>query len=91
MERFGWVGVLRGVMGASGSTDEILHTVIRKRAADYGRLLLPVSRDMAAERYRVTLNILSGVERALQKRDEDLAAGLPIPRQAPAEEGQAAS
>jgi len=80
MERFGWVGVLRGVMSKSGSIDDILHTIIRKRAADYDTLCLPVSREMASERNQVTLNILGGVERALQERDENLAEPLDLPR-----------
>ncbi len=80
MERFGWVGVLRGVMSKSGSIDDILHTVIRKRAADYDTLCLPQSREMAAERNQVTINILGGVERALQERDENLAEPLALPR-----------
>jgi uncharacterized protein len=92
MERFGWIGVLRGVMGKQGSIDDILHTVIRKRAADYETLLLPVSQRMAKERYQVTLNILGGVERALKERDELLNHGLPLPRdQEATAEDQAAS
>ena len=79
MERFGWIGVLRGVMSKSGSIDDILHAVVRKRAADYDTLRLPVSRDMAAERNQGTLNILGGVERALQERDENLAGPLDLP------------
>ena len=86
MERFGWVGVLRGVMSKSGSIDDILHTVIRKRAADYDKLYLPVSKEMAADRNQVTLNILGGVERALCERDERLAQGLPLPLEEPSAE-----
>ncbi len=91
MERFGWVGVLRGVMGKQGSIEDILQTVIRKRAADYETLLLPVSKRMAKERYQVTLNILGGVERALRLRDELLNHGLPLPRESGSTEDKAAS
>jgi len=79
MERFGWIGVLRGVMSKSGSIEDILQTVVRKRADDYQRLYLPISREMAGERYQVTLNILGGVERALRERDESLEQGLSLP------------
>jgi uncharacterized protein len=80
MERFGWIGVLRGVMGRSGSIEDILQTVIRKRAADYDQLLLPVSKEMAAERYEATQEILQGVERAMRDRDDSLNLKLPLPR-----------
>lgn len=91
MERFGWVGVLRGVMGRQGSIEDILQTVIRKRAEDYEKLLLPISRKMAAERYQVTRNILGGVERALKDRDALLEDGLPLPLGPTPANGQAAS
>jgi len=80
MERFGWIGVLRGVMGRTGSIDDILQTVIRSRAADYGQLLLPESREMALERRHATQEILEGVEQAMRDRDTKLATELPLPR-----------
>jgi uncharacterized protein len=80
MERFGWIGVLRGVMSRKGSIDDILQTVIRSRAADYDQLLLPVSRQMARERYEATVEILEGVDQALKDRDAVLGTGLPLPR-----------
>jgi uncharacterized protein len=91
MERFGWVGVLRGVMGKQGSIEDILQTVIRKRAEDYEKLLLPISRKMAAERCQVTRNILGGVERALKDRDALLEDGLPLPLGPTPANGQAAN
>ena len=91
MERFGWIGVLRGVMGREGSIEDILQTVIRKRAADYDTLLLPVSKRMAAERNQVTVNILGGVERALRERDERIDDGLPLPREPASSAGEATS
>jgi uncharacterized protein len=80
MERFGWIGVLRGVMGRTGSIEDILQTVIRSRAADYGQLLLPESREMALERHHATQEILEGVEEAMRDRDTKLATELPLPR-----------
>ena len=80
MERFGWVGVLRGIMGRTGSIEDILQTVIRKRAADYEQLYLPESKQMALDRYRATQEILAGVEQAMCDRDAVLTLDLPLPR-----------
>jgi uncharacterized protein len=80
MERFGWIGVLRGVMGRKGSIEDILQTVIRSRAADYEQLVLPESKEMALERYHATQEILEGVEEAMRDRDTKLGSELPLPR-----------
>ena len=46
LERFGWIGILRGVMSKTGSIEQILDSVIRKRTADYDNLCLQVSREV---------------------------------------------
>ncbi len=80
MERFGWIGVLRGVMSRTGCIEDILQTVIRKRAGDYDQLYLPESKEMARDRYRATQEILEGVEQAMRDRDAVLSLDLPLPK-----------
>lgn len=79
LERFGWIGILRGVMGKTGSIEDILEEVIRKRVADYDNLYLAVSREVARIRYENTLTILRGVEDALHLRDQRVHQPMRLP------------
>ncbi len=79
LERFGWIGILRGVMGKTGSIENILEEVIKKRIADYDNLYLDVSKEVARIRYENTLTILRGVEDALRRRDERVHQAMRLP------------
>jgi len=81
LERFGWIGILRGVMSKTGSIEDILERVVRKRMADYENLCLDVSRELGRERYENTLTILQGVEDALKRRDERVNKPMRLPVQ----------
>ncbi len=93
LERFGWIGILRGVMGKTGSIENILEEVIKKRLADYDNLYLDASKELGRVRYENTLTILHGVEDALHRRDQRVhqAMRLPIEENVTQAVGQVAS
>lgn len=79
LERFGWVGILRGVMSKTGSIEDILERVVRKRMADYDNLHLSVSKHLGRIRYENTMVILQGVEEALKRRDRRVSEPMRLP------------
>lgn len=68
IERLGLMGMVRGIMGKTGSMDEVMRDRIRKRIADFDKLYYPISRELAKPYYEETLILVKRLEEALQKR-----------------------
>ena len=51
LDRFGWIGILRGIMGKSGSIEGIIENVIAKRSEDYNLLIFKESKEIGRTAY----------------------------------------
>ncbi|RMF90099.1 MAG: HD domain-containing protein [Methanobacteriota archaeon] len=72
LERLGWVGVLRGLMGKKGSIESIFERVIKKRESDYGKLHYDVSKEMGKRDYEDLKFLIGRMKEALEKRKEEI-------------------
>lgn len=79
LDRFGWIGLLRGVMGKKGSIEQIVERVIAKRSKDYDSLIFEESRKMGKQAHRETLYFLGELRKALAARNRDIER-VPLPR-----------
>jgi hypothetical protein len=68
LDRFGWIGLLRGIMGKKGSIEEIIEDVIAKRSQDYNSLVFEESRKMGDRAREQTLYFLGELRKALAER-----------------------
>lgn len=79
LDRFGWIGLLRGIMGKKGSIEEIIERVIAKRSKDYNLLLFEESKRMGERARRETLYFLGELRKALAERSREVET-IPLPR-----------
>lgn len=68
LDRFGWVGLLRGIIGKRGSLEDIIEKVIIKRGEDYDKLLFEESREIGYESHEETLFFIQKLKRDLGNR-----------------------
>ena len=59
IERLGFIGVVRTLMGKSGTIDDIIDTCVHKRLHDYQKLHYPVSKRMSKKAYKETIRAIS--------------------------------
>ena len=72
LDRLGWMGVLRGLLGKKGSIDDIFNYVIKRRRADYDKLHFSISRELGKEDHEDLEFLISRMEKALEKRNKGL-------------------
>ncbi|MFQ5974796.1 MAG: HD domain-containing protein [Candidatus Hydrothermarchaeales archaeon] len=72
LDRQGWMGVLRGLLGKRGSIEEIFDYVIKKRKADYDKLKFDVSKEMGKEDHKELEFLVDRMEKALEERKKEL-------------------
>jgi len=72
IERLGLMGMVRGIMNKKGSMAYIIKDRIRKRLGDFDKLFFKESKELAEPYYRETLAIVESLEKALEKRLEQI-------------------
>lgn len=98
LDRLGIMGMLRGLMGKRGSTEDIVESRIQKRLGDYDRLHFDVSRRMGEALHKDTIEVVGYFREALREEARQLhrvlwpvEAGVEVPipslGQAAAKEG----
>lgn len=80
LERMGLMGMIRGVMGKTGSMAEILEHDLRKRARDWDRLHFEESRKRGAHLWMETQELITRWQEALDEREWEIRH-LELPRQ----------
>jgi uncharacterized protein len=68
LDRLGWMGMIRGVMGKRGNTEEILERTLRKRSEDFHKLHYDVSKEIGQELYEQSVMLIKGLRQALDER-----------------------
>ncbi len=72
IDRLGWVGVMRGIMGKHGNIESILEKTLRKRSQDYFKLHYDVSKELGKGLYEQSLMLIEGLRKALDERIEEI-------------------
>ena len=72
LDRFGWIGILRGIMGKTGSIEDIIEKVIAKRSEDYELLIFEESKEIGKEAHGDSIFFLNELRRALRKRSKEI-------------------
>jgi uncharacterized protein len=73
LDRLGLMGMLRGIMGKSGSIESILTDRMQKRAGDYDKLYFEESQRMGEQLQAKTVQVIKSFREALDKRAEQIA------------------
>jgi uncharacterized protein len=72
LDRLGLMGMLRGLMGKKGSTQDILEDRIQKRLGDYGKLHFEASRSIGERLHEETLRVIHSFRAALEERNAQI-------------------
>jgi hypothetical protein len=72
IDRLGWVGVMRGIMGKHGNIESILENTLRKRSQDYFKLHFDVSKELGKGLYEQSLMLIEGLRKALDERIQEI-------------------
>ncbi len=72
IERLGFIGMVRGLMGKSGTMEEIIEDRIHKRLQDYAKLYYPVSKKMSKKAYKETVAVSKTLKKDLVKRAKEI-------------------
>jgi uncharacterized protein len=73
LDRLGLMGMLRGIMGKSGSIGSILTDRMQKRAGDYDRLYFEESQRIGERLQAKTVQVIQSFREALDKRAAQIA------------------
>ena len=73
LDRLGVMGMIRGIMGKSGSIEDILTDRMQKRAGDYDKLYFEESQRIGEELQAKTVKVIQSFREALDKRAEQIA------------------
>jgi uncharacterized protein len=73
LDRLGLMGMLRGIMGKSGSIEDILTDRMQKRAGDYDKLHFEESQRIGEQLQAKTVQVIKSFREALDKRAEQIA------------------
>lgn len=79
LDRFGWIGLLRGILGKRGSLEEIIEGVMAKRSQDYDKLLFEESKQIGQKAHEETLFFLKKLREDMQKRFREIEQ-IKLPR-----------
>ncbi len=72
IERLGFMGMMRGIMGRHGSLEKIIEDRITKRVADFSKLHYKESRKIGEKLHNDTLEIVHKLRLELKKRLRDI-------------------
>ncbi|NQU78551.1 HD domain-containing protein [Candidatus Woesearchaeota archaeon] len=72
IERLGFMGMVRGIMGKSGTMEEIIEDRVHKRLKDYSKLYYAVSRKMSKKAYKETIAVSKTLKKDLAKRASEI-------------------
>ena len=72
LDRLGLMGMMRGVMGKSGTMEYIIEDRIAKRMADYHKLYYKESRKLGKNLHKETLDIVTRLRKGLAKRAKQI-------------------
>jgi uncharacterized protein len=72
IERLGFMGMVRGLMGKSGTMEEIIDDRVHKRLLDYNKLFFNVSRKMARKAYKETITVSKTLKKDLAMRKKEI-------------------
>jgi len=72
IERLGFMGMVRGIMGKSGTMEDIIDDRIHKRLADYNKLFYGVSKKMAKKAYKETIHVSNTLKKDLKERAKEI-------------------
>jgi len=72
LDRFGWIGIIRGIIGKKGSMEQIVEGIIAKRSSDYDSLIFPVSKELGKKAHQNTLFLLNELREAMKKRLKEI-------------------
>jgi hypothetical protein len=72
LDRLGWIGMIRGVMGKRGSIEEILERTLRKRSQDFFKLNYDVSKEIGKPLYDQSVMLIKGLRDALDVRVSEI-------------------
>ncbi|MBW2968002.1 HD domain-containing protein [Candidatus Woesearchaeota archaeon] len=72
IERLGFMGMVRGLMGKSGTMEEIIEDRVHKRLHDYNKLYYPVSKKMSKKAYKETIAVSKTLKKDLVKRTKEI-------------------
>ena len=73
LDRLGLMGMLRGIMGKSGSIESILTNRMQKREGDYDKLYFEESQRIGEKLQAKTIEVINRFREALDKRAEQIA------------------
>jgi putative nucleotidyltransferase with HDIG domain len=79
LDRLGLMGMLRGIMGKSGSIKDILENRLEKRKKDFDVLHFAESRELGRALYQETLLLIKLISSSLERRIFDIK-DLKLPR-----------
>jgi len=79
LDRFGWIGLLRGILGKRGSLEEIIEMVIAKRSQDYDKLIFEESREIGRKAHEETVLFLKKLREDMKKRLKEIEE-IELPR-----------
>ncbi len=68
IERLGFMGMIRGIMGKKGTMEHIIDDRVHKRLADYDKLFFDVSRKIALPYYKETTQLSKQLRVKLKER-----------------------
>ncbi|MFC1741592.1 HD domain-containing protein [Nanoarchaeota archaeon] len=72
LERLGFMGMVRGIMGKSGTMEHIIDDRIHKRLRDYSTLHYAISKKMGKKAYKETIAVSKVLKKDLVKRAREV-------------------
>lgn len=72
LERLGFMGMVRGLMGKSGTMEDIIEDRVHKRLKDYDKLYYSVSKQMGRKAYKETISVSKTLKNDLVKRAKEV-------------------
>ncbi|MFC1752373.1 HD domain-containing protein [Thermoproteota archaeon] len=72
LDRLGLMGMMRGIMGQSGTIEHIIENRIAKRMADYHKLYYKESRKLGKGMHKETLEIVTKLRKGMTKRAKQI-------------------
>jgi uncharacterized protein len=72
IERLGFMGMVRGIMGKTGTMEFIIDDRIHKRLADYDKLYYTASKHMAKKAFNETIAVSKTLKKDLARRAREI-------------------
>jgi len=72
IERLGFMGVIRGLMGKRGTMQEIITSKVKSRLEDYDKLFFPESKKIAKKAHLETIEMCKSLKEKLKQRINEI-------------------